>query len=384
MTSPEKKARLAADAPVAVTLDGERSYNIEFKPIAALGSTLAGLRKPGKCVVVSNTVVGPLHAKAVLDALRAGGWDPAYVEIPDGEENKTPEVWVKLVEDLLDAQVDRKTPLIGLGGGVTTDIVGFAAASALRGMPFANVPTSLLAMVDASVGGKTGVNTKQGKNLLGAFWQPCLVLVSVEVLATLSSAELRCGLGEVVKHAVLEETADGKPSTEFFEWLEANGTRLVERDPDALQHAIRRCCEIKAQVVSEDERESGKRALLNLGHTVAHAIEAVMGYGQIRHGEAVGIGMVAEARLAVERKAAPAELPGRIARLLKLVGLPYVVEGLDVDKLMAASLMDKKREEDMITITVPHAIGDVRLVKVRPQELRSAFVSLPNETGLGM
>jgi 3-dehydroquinate synthase len=276
---------------------------------------------------------------------------------------------------LLDAKVDRKTLIIGLGGGVTTDIVGFAAATVLRGMKFVNVPTSLLAMVDASVGGKTGVNTRHGKNLLGAFWQPSLVLVPIEALETLSDFEYNCGMGEVVKHAVLEETG------EFFGWLEAHAADLSNRKAGekhlkAVTHAVRKCCEIKAAVVGEDEREDGKRALLNLGHTVGHAIEHVLGFGNIAHGVAVAIGTVAEARLAEIRGEAPKGLAKTIAALLQKLNLPYYLETVDIDALLDAVFMDKKREGAKITITVPKAIGNVALVKVDPSELRKAFETL--------
>jgi len=361
---------------------GERSYPISFKPLGSLGAELARLRSPGRCVVVSNTVVGPLYKDKVLQALSDTGWNPSYVEILDGEANKTPQTYIKLVDDLLDLQVDRKTPVIAVGGGVTTDIVGFAAATILRGVPFANVPTTLLAQVDASVGGKTGVNMNHGKNLLGAFWQPFLVHVAVETLSTLSGPEFRCGLGEVVKHAVLEEKPDPAdssklvPSTKFFEWLEGNAEKIKNRNTEALKYAIRRCCEIKAAVVSADERESGKRALLNLGHTVGHAIEAVVGYGSLRHGEAVAMGTVAESHLAVLKGYCDETVPKRISALLKALDLPTGLKGLNSEELVKASLMDKKREASHITVTMPHAIGDVRLIKITPEELIPAYESL--------
>jgi len=286
-----------------------------------------------------------------------------------------------VVNKLLDEKVDRKTLVIGLGGGVTTDIVGFAAATVLRGLKFVNVPTTLLAMVDASVGGKTGVNTRHGKNLLGAFWQPSMVLVPIEALETLPDFEYNCGMGEVVKHAVLEE------SGEFFKWLENNAEALANRKAGdahhkAVTHAVRKCCEIKAAVVGEDEREDGKRALLNLGHTVGHAIEHVLGFGNMPHGVAVAIGTVAEARLAELRGDAPVGLAKTIASLLQKLHLPYSLENQDMDALVDAVFMDKKREGAKITITVPKAIGNVALVKVDPKELRQAFETLADNANL--
>jgi len=365
---------------------GDRSYPISFRPLDSLGETIAKHYKVGKCVLVTNDVVGPLYGEKAMSALRKAGWNPSYAEIPDGEDRKSSDTYVALVNSLLSLQVDRKTPVIALGGGVTTDIVGFAAATTLRGIPFVNVPTTLLAQVDASVGGKTGVNTSHGKNLLGAFWQPFLVHIPIETLGTLSDAEFRCGLGEVVKHAVLEEVEDPRDktklvaSTEFFEWLEKNGKRLANRDSECLVHAIRRCCEIKAMVVSADERESGKRALLNLGHTVGHAVESVMGYGKLRHGEAVAIGTLAEAQLACLKGFCDQALINRIAQLLRVVGLPTGIEGLEVDALVEASLMDKKREDTQISVTMIHGIGDVRLLKVTPDELIPVYRMLSGNT----
>lgn len=353
---------------------GERSYPIVFADLEALGTGIAALREPGRCVLVSNDRVGPLYAERTLASLEAGGWTPDYLELPDGEHNKTSETWLGVVQGLLDLGVERNTPVLALGGGVTGDIVGFAAAATLRGLPFVQVPTSLLAMVDSSVGGKTGVNTTHGKNLLGAFHQPFCVHVDVDTLATLDDDELRCGLGEVVKHAVLADP-------EFFAWLEAHGGRLLGRDPEALRHAIATCCRIKSEVVASDEREAGRRALLNLGHTIGHGIERVVGYGSLRHGEAVGIGMVAEAWLAVERGEAEAELPRRIARLLASLGLPTACPKLDPQELLAATRMDKKRSRGRIKVTVPRRLGDVRLVALEPSELLGAAraVTRPQE-----
>lgn len=395
-TTPRKSPRLdgegdgAAWDSVVVRLPHGRTCPIVFAEVSKLGEALAanGLASTGKrrAALVSNSLVGKLkHRAEAEEALRAGGWDVVYVEIPDGEAFKTAETYVQLVDDLLGkAKIDRKSLVVGLGGGVTTDIVGFAAATALRGVNFVNVPTTLLAMVDASVGGKTGVNTKHGKNLLGAFWQPSLVLASVDALKTLPLDEYNCGMGEVVKHAVLEE------SGEFFTWLEKHAEDLargpVQASRDALTYAVKRCCEIKGAVVGEDEREDGKRALLNLGHTVGHAIEHVMGFGNVPHGVAVAIGTVAEARLAEMR--GECDEPGlarRIAKLLNALHLPYSLElkaPATVPALLDAVFMDKKRDGAMITITVPRKVGDVRLVKVKPEELERAFQSLGDSKSL--
>jgi len=369
---------------------GDRSYPIVFQGLEKLGEALKRYHNVGKCVLVSNDVVGPLYAGKVLGSLEAAGWSPEYIELPDGENKKTPETYVFLVNKILDMQVDRKTPVIALGGGVTTDIVGFAAATTLRGLPFANVPTTLLAQVDASVGGKTGVNTAHGKNLLGAFWQPFLVFIAVQTLETLSDPEFRCGLGEVIKHAVLDEKPDRfdknklVPSTDFFEWLETNAESVVGRNTNALNYAIRRCCEIKAAIVSADERESGKRALLNLGHTVGHAVESVLGYGALRHGEAVSIGTLAEIQLGVTKGLCDPSLPDRFAQLALKLSLPTGYKGLNIAKLVDASFMDKKREKSHISVAIPYAIGDVRLVKLTPGDLLPAFQNIESNADISL
>lgn len=382
-SSNSKRTKYCED--VRVELGDERSYPVVFSSISSIAQCLEEIGlKPGNCVLVSNSVVGKTqHKDTALQALKQGGWEVSYVEFIDGELHKTPDTYLDVVNKLLSAKVDRKTLVVGLGGGVTTDIVGFACATVLRGLIFVNIPTTLLAMVDASVGGKTGVNTQHGKNLLGCFWQPKLVLVSPsETLRTLNDFEFNCGMGEVVKHAVLDE--DGT----FFAWLEENAELIATRDHsdkhyEAVSHAVHKCVEIKAQVVGEDEREDGKRALLNLGHTVGHAIEHVMGFGNIAHGESVAIGTVAEARLAeVRGECMEPGLAKRIAKLLKRLKLPFSMPGADVDALLDAVFMDKKREGAKITLTIPKKIGRVDLLKVDVKELRRAFELLDENKAL--
>ncbi len=350
---------------------GERAYAIELAPLAELGETMARCLPPGPCALVTNPVVRPLHGDKALAALEEAGWEPQLFEVADGEAHKNLDTWRQLVMALLEAGVDRKTPLVALGGGVTGDEVGFAAATLLRGVPYVQVPTTLLAMVDASVGGKTGVNSPHGKNLVGAFHQPVLVHADVDTLSTLSDEEFRCGLGEVVKHAVLAEPA-------FFAWLEENTEAVLARERQVLVHCVRRCCAIKAEVVASDEREAGRRALLNLGHTIGHAIEKTLGFGVLRHGEAVGIGMVAEARLAVQRGVAAPSLPLRIGALLQNLGLPTSWPGLSPEALLEAATMDKKMTRGKLTLTIPREIGDVRLEQVELVELTGAAESVSN------
>lgn len=321
-----------------------------------LGQELGGLFAPGRCVVVTNTVVGPLHAKDVVAALSGAGWSPVVIEIPDGESEKTLTTWETLVSGLLDARVDRRTPVLALGGGVTGDIVGFAAATALRGVPFVQLPTTLLAMVDASVGGKTGVNTRQGKNLVGAFHQPRLVWAAMETLRTLPGEELRCGLGEVVKHAVIE-------GEEALRLCEARAEALAAGQPGALEELVERSVRTKAEIVAADPLEAGQRAILNLGHTLGHAIESVAGYGALRHGEAVMIGMCGIARFARAAGLLEAsELPERLDRLGARLRLPVRPPGAwDPQALVEAVGFDKKRLRAKIRIVVPRAPGDVVL-----------------------
>ena len=351
---------------------GERSYDIVVGDLAELGERLRAVHQ-GRVVLVTNTVVGPLHAQAARSSLEAAGFQVDGLELEDGEAHKHLDTWRGLVDDLLDLAVDRQTAVVALGGGVTGDIAGFAAATALRGLTLVQVPTTLLAMVDSSVGGKTGVNTAAGKNLVGAFHQPSLVLAALDTLATLPDEELRCGLGEVVKHAVLGAAG-------FLDWLEEHADEVLARERQAMVHVVTRCCEIKAAVVSQDEREAGLRAVLNAGHTLGHALERVLGYGRIRHGEAVGIGLVAEAWIAVGRGEAEASLPADIARLLSRLGLRTHLPGVAPEALAEAAHMDKKRLHGMVRVAYPVSLGAVRLAGVDRAELLDAARRLSEPT----
>ncbi|HJN75721.1 MAG TPA: 3-dehydroquinate synthase [Myxococcota bacterium] len=351
---------------------GERSYAIVLGELAMLGAELALLRD-GRAVLVTNDVVHPLYGEAAVGALEDGGFDVDVLVIPDGEAHKHLDTWRRLVEDLLALQVDRGTCVVALGGGVTGDIAGFAAASTMRGLPLVQVPTTLLAMVDSSVGGKTGVNAVWGKNLVGAFHQPQLVLAALDTLATLSEEEYRCGLGEVVKHAVLADA-------DFFSWLGSHSSEVLGRDRSALVHVVSRCCAIKAEIVARDEREAGLRAVLNAGHTLGHALERVLGYGALRHGEAVGIGLVAEAWIAVARGEADPSLPAEIGRLLAKLGLPLRWPGVCPEDIAEAALMDKKRLRGMVRVAYPVSIGRVRIAGVEQAELLEAARRLSEPT----
>lgn len=342
---------------------GERSYPVVVcSSFEGLGKQLSG--PAGRCVVVSNPLVGALYGERLCAELASGGWLPEYLEIPDGEVQKTLSTWQKLVEGLLELGVDRKTPVLALGGGVTGDIVGFAASTVLRGLPLVQVPTTLLAMVDASVGGKTGVNVPEGKNLVGSFYQPSLVWAPMECLKTLPEKELRSGLGEVVKHAVIEGEA-------ALSSCEQRVAALLDRNVDALAVVVKESIATKARIVESDERESGPRAVLNLGHTLGHAVEAVGGYGRVAHGEAVGLGMLAVAHFGQSRGwLSDRGLPERLQRLLGALGLPQKLPfEADAEALVRAVTFDKKRARGMLSLVVPEAPGQVALRKLSMEEV---------------
>jgi 3-dehydroquinate synthase len=277
------------------------------------------------------------------------------VEVPDGEQYKNLDWANAIYTALLTNGFDRKSALVAFGGGVIGDLTGFAAATFMRGVPFVQVPTTLLAMVDSSVGGKTGVNHPMGKNMIGAFYQPKKVLMDLGVLTTLPTKELLSGMAEVIKYGVIRDP-------ELFDYLDKNREKILSLEPDVLTHIIKRSCEIKAGVVSKDEREGGLRAILNFGHTVGHAIETAENY-TMRHGEAVAIGMVYASRLAHRTGLCAASVPERVERLIKSYGLPADLSALSrrpsVDELMDTMQVDKKAEGGKVKFVLPSKIGEV-------------------------
>lgn len=302
---------------------------------------------PGRIAVVTNTAVAEKHYARLEESLREAGYLPAVALVQDGERHKTLATVQQLYDEFLSARLDRRGAVIALGGGVVGDAAGFAAATYLRGVPFVQAPTTLLSMVDASVGGKTGVDLPQGKNLVGAFKQPEVVLVDTATLATLPAAEFRSGLAEVVKHGII-----GDP--DLFAQLEHIGpSNLTQMVVDAVR--------VKVQVVEEDPFEQGRRAVLNLGHTFGHAIE-LENHFAIRHGEAVAIGLVAAANLAAEMGECDADLAARIQAVVARLGLPVNVRGQQPDRLLAAMGHDKKRAGKVLRYVVPRALGDVTVV----------------------
>lgn len=344
---------------------GERSYPVVIDPEGYQGLQSSLLEVlPGAArgaVLVTDSHVGPLWAAAVHDALPQIPLQTITVEA--GEHHKTVETWRGLIDAILATRPTRATPILALGGGVVGDLAGFAAACTLRGLPVVQLPTSLLAMVDASVGGKTAVNHPRGKNLIGAFHQPSLVWAALPTLETLAPDELRSGLGEVVKAALI-----GAP--------ELLGALAVE--PLPLPELVRRCVEVKAAVVAADEREGGIRGILNAGHTVGHALETALGHGRLLHGHAVAIGLVAEARYAVRAGVCTQpDLPEKIQDVLARVGLPSVLPAVDPQRLWAAVRVDKKGSADTLCVPLPVQVGVYCLVDVPWNELDHLWKASP-------
>ena len=335
---------------VTVSL-GERSYPIHIgERLLDRAELIAAHLPQRKVAVVTNTTVAPLYLSRVQATLETAGVEAQPVILPDGEAFKTGATLNLVFDALLTARCDRKTTVIALGGGVVGDIAGFAAAVYLRGVPLIQIPTTLLAQVDSSVGGKTGINHPLGKNMIGAFYQPRLVLADYGTLATLPDRELAAGIAEVIKYGLIRDRV-------FFEWLEANMDRLTAREPAALAFAIRRSCEAKAEVVSADEREAGARALLNLGHTFGHAIEAGLGYGVWLHGEAVAAGTMLAADLSCRLGLLDDRDVERLRRLYQGAGLPVVAPDLGAERYLELMEVDKKAEGGRIRFVLLKSIG---------------------------
>jgi 3-dehydroquinate synthase len=362
-----------ADEPTVVRVSlAERSYEIHIgsNVIAATGLLVAMQLGSRHAVIVTDPNVRQPHADRAMNSLIEAGVRVDGLMVAAGEQTKSPEQLVRLWNELLETGADRKSVIVAIGGGVIGDLAGFLAATYTRGLRFLQVPTTLLAMVDSSVGGKTGINLPTAKNMIGSFWQPSAVLVDTETLKTLPEREYRSGLGEVVKYGVILDA-------DFFEFLEANVDAILARDAEVLKTIIARCCWLKAGVVEQDEREeTGLRAVLNYGHTYCHAIEAVSGYGQYLHGEAVAIGMVCASRLAARMGRIDSSLTDRQEQLLAKLGLPTAVLGLDADELLAAMRHDKKVEHGQLRFVLPTKLGHVELVGgVDPKDARAALRS---------
>jgi 3-dehydroquinate synthase len=317
---------------------GERSYPIHIGAgFLARAADVLDLRPPARVVIVTNPIVAAHHLAPLKTSLRERGVRTEVVVIPDGEAHKNGATLDDLLTRLLELRIERSTTLVALGGGVVGDIAGFAAAICQRGVPFVQLPTTLLAQVDSSVGGKTGINHPLGKNLIGAFWQPRAVLIDTDVLATLPDRELHAGLAEVIKYGAIRDDA-------FFAWLEDAMPALLAREASALAHAIETSCAIKARIVAADEREAGERALLNFGHTFGHAIEAAQGYGEWLHGEAVAAGMVCAARLSQRTCGLDDGAAARLTNLLAAAHLPTKPPKIAAQRWLDLMRRDKKVE----------------------------------------
>lgn len=338
---------------------GERSYPIVVgSDLLGGGFELTEYVSGKDCLIVSNETVAPLYLEALIANLT--GKAVHSVVLPDGEKYKTIDSAMRVVDALVDAGANRDTTVIALGGGVVGDIAGFAAASYMRGVSIIQVPTTLLAQVDSSVGGKTGVNHPAGKNLIGAFHQPKLVLIDTATLNTLPQRQLRAGLAEAIKHAVIADV-------DYFEWLENNVAALLEKKADALAHVVIRSCEIKAAVVAEDEKEQGARALLNFGHTFGHAIENSLGYGEWLHGEAVAAGMVMASALSE----LAADQQRKLVALLDAAGLPVRPPAVGGAQLRKAMSLDKKVTAKRLRFILLESIGSAYIAENVSDELLS-------------
>jgi len=348
MTVPSTRATL--DARVAIPL-GERSYEILIGAgLLDDPAAFAGLPRAAAALIVSNTSVAPLYAERLQRTLAAHFPDVQLLALPDGEAHKDWQTLNQVFDALLGGGFDRKTVLFALGGGVIGDLTGFAAACYMRGVPFVQVPTTLLAQVDSSVGGKTAINHPLGKNMVGAFYQPQRVIADLDTLASLPPREVAAGLAETIKYGPIADAG-------FLDWIEANLAALRGCERAALAHAVRRSCEIKAEVVGQDERESGLRAILNFGHTFGHAIEAGLGYGEWLHGEAVGCGMVMAADLSARLGLIDAAYARRIASIVERAGLPVRGPRLGAARYLELMRHDKKSEAGEIRFVVIEAPG---------------------------
>ncbi|HHP50369.1 MAG TPA: 3-dehydroquinate synthase [Moorella mulderi] len=345
---------------------GDRSYPIVCGPRLLEGAG-GWLKRIGRMVppalVVSNPTVADLYWPPLEASLKGEGWQPHLILLPDSEEAKTLKEISRVYDLAGEIKMERKSPLIALGGGVVGDAAGFVATTWLRGLPFIQIPTTLLAQVDASVGGKVALNHPQGKNLIGAFYQPRLVLIDVDTLKTLPEREFRSGLAEVIKYGVIMDR-------DFFEYIEQNLENIMAGQPECLMEVVCRSCSLKARVVAQDEREeTGLRRILNFGHTVGHAVEAATGFSLYRHGEAVAIGMALAARMAVEMGIFSLQECRRLLALLKRAGLPTEMPPLNGEAFRQALLRDKKIEGGRILMVLPVNLGRVEVREVSWEEI---------------
>ncbi len=358
--------------PDRLRLDlGRRGYDLVIGQglLSRAGALMKPLLRGPRAVIVTDENVGPLYLSRLADGLEAEGIRTSAITVPAGEQSKTFARLEDVMEQLFDERIDRKTALVALGGGIVGDLAGFAAATALRGIDFIQVPTSLLAQVDSSVGGKTAINSRHAKNMIGAFHQPRLVLADIDTLATLPHREVIAGYAEIVKHGLISDPA-------FFDWCERNGAAAVSGDPAVRREAVRRSCAIKAEVVAEDETEQGRRALLNFGHTFGHALESETGFSSsLLHGEAVAIGMIMAFELSHRLGLCPGQDAERVKAHFVQAGLPVgpgYVKGMrwDAEALLAHMAGDKKATDGKLTFILTRGIGQAFIAAdVTPEDV---------------
>ncbi|HSI54900.1 MAG TPA: 3-dehydroquinate synthase [Ramlibacter sp.] len=364
--SAAEPSRLFHEVPIDL---GDRSYPIRIGTgLLAGAETWGGVPASAQALIVTNTVVGPLYAARLAQLLADRHGAIHIVALPDGEAFKDWQTLNLIFDALLQHACDRKTVLYALGGGVVGDMTGFAAASYMRGVPFVQVATTLLAQVDSSVGGKTAINHPLGKNMIGAFYQPRLVVCDLDTLGSLPAREFSAGLAEVIKYGPIADM-------DLLAWLETNIEGLMARDTALLAHAVRRSCEIKARVVGQDEREAGLRAILNFGHTFGHAIEAGLGYGQWLHGEAVGCGMVMGMHLSHRLGLVDLAFVERVTALVRKAGLPTVGPQLGADRYLELMQVDKKAEAGEVKFVVIDRPGSA-IVRAAPDALVREVIEL--------
>lgn len=338
---------------------GDRSYDINIGTdcLSRLGDLCRGTSLSGKAAVITNPTVAALYLDKVRQSLHAAGYETAVITIPDGEEYKNAATLETIYDRLLAEGLHRGAFIVALGGGVIGDIAGYAAATFLRGIPFVQVPTTLLAQVDSSVGGKTGINHPRGKNLIGAFYQPRLVLIDLLTLDTLPGREFLCGLAEALKYGIVLDRG-------LFDYISANVSSIKGIDKSAMMHVVAACCGIKASVVERDEREGGLRAVLNYGHTIGHAVETLTEYKTFKHGEAVAIGMAQVAMLSNKRGLADVDETRRILALMEMIGFPLELPRFSLDEYVAAIGHDKKKSDDGVSFIFNRGIGDYAIEKI--------------------
>ena len=347
----------------------DRNYSILIGVnfLERMGEELKQFNFPQRIAIISNPTIDCLYGPVVRNTLIAAGFSPIQFNVPDGEEYKTLKTLELIYDFLINNGFDRGCGLVALGGGVIGDMAGFAAATFLRGIPYIQVPTTLLSQVDSSVGGKTAVNHSLGKNLIGAFYQPEMVLIDITVLNTLESREVSAGLAEVVKYGVISDA-------DFFCWLENNVQQLRGRKPEALVYSIKRACQIKSDIVAIDEKEGSIRAFLNYGHTFGHAIENLSGYGEWKHGEAVSVGMVIAAKISAQHGLCSQQDVDRLTQLLQALDLPINPPDFSLDEYVVSMQRDKKVKQGHLTLVLNRGIGEAVLQKT--SDISSVFSSV--------